>query len=136
MSKTILLVEDNDDSREMLKVFLEGIGYCVVEAGNGYDAVEYVKRERPDLILMDMSMPEIDGLNATRHIKKIAGADEIPVVCVTAHGDYYSVKAIEAGCEEVIAKPVDLENLRKVIKNHLNDGNDRRDGATSFFIAD
>jgi len=78
MSKTILLVEDNDDSREMLKFFLEGIGYCVVEAGNGYDAVEYVKRERPDLILMDMSMPEIDGLNATRHIKRLPALMKYP----------------------------------------------------------
>jgi two-component system cell cycle response regulator DivK len=121
MSKTILLVEDYDDSRQMLKFYLEELGYRIVEATNGYDAIEYVRQELPDLILMDMSLPEIDGLTATRRIKEIANSEEIPVICVTAHGDYYSEKAIEAGCQEVVGKPIDLENLRKVIDRYLKD---------------
>ena len=82
---------------------------------------KYVNQELPDLILMDMSLPEIDGLSATRRIKEIANADKIPVICVTAHGDYYNEKAIKAGCKEVVAKPVDLENLSKVIESYLKD---------------
>jgi len=121
MPKTILLVEDYDDSRKMLKFYLENGGYRVVEATNGFDAIEYVNQELPDLILMDMSLPEIDGLSATRRIKEIANADEIPVICVTAHGDYYNEKAIKAGCKEVVAKPIDLENLSKVIESYLKD---------------
>jgi len=136
MSKTILLVEDYDDSREMLKFYLENLGYRVVEAANGYDAIEYVKQVLPDLILMDMSMPEIDGLNATRHIKEIAGKNDLPIICVTAHGDYYSVKAIEAGCREVVIKPVDLENLREIIERCTKDKKGVRDSASSFFTAD
>jgi CheY-like chemotaxis protein len=136
MSKTILLVEDNDDSRKMLKAYLENRGYRVVEASNGYDAVEYVKQALPDLILMDMAMPEIDGLNATRRIKEIAGTGEIPVFCVTAHSDYYGEKAIEAGCIKVVLKPVDLDNLSETIERCLKDEKDKRHTANSFFIAD
>lgn len=136
MSKTILLVEDYDDSRQMLKFHLEERGYRVVEASNGYDAIEYVRRELPDLILMDMAMPEIDGLNATRRIKEIAGTDKIPVICVTAHGDFYSEKAVDAGCVEVVAKPVDDENLHKIIERYFINENVDGDSEESFFAAD
>jgi two-component system sensor histidine kinase TorS len=117
------VVEDYEDSRLMLKFYLEDLGYRVVEAVNGYEAIEYVKTTTPDLILMDMSMPEIDGLAATRHIKEIASAAHIPVICVTAHDRFYGEKAIKAGCIEVLLKPVDLINLNKVIKRFL--GNDK-----------
>lgn len=103
----------------MLKFHLEDTGYRVVEAANGYEALELVKQELPDLILMDMSMPEMDGVAATRRIKELAETDEIPVICVTAHDHFYSEKAIEAGCVEVVSKPVDLENLGKVIERYL-----------------
>jgi CheY-like chemotaxis protein len=119
MPKTILLVEDYDDSRKMLKFYLENGGYRVVEATNGFDAIEYVNQELPDLILMDMSLPEIDGLSATRRIKEITDNAEIPVLCLTAHGQLYREKAIEAGCKEVLEKPVDLENLSRVIEHYL-----------------
>jgi two-component system cell cycle response regulator DivK len=119
MSKTILVVEDYEDSREMLKFYLEDLGYQVAEAINGYEAIEYVKKAVPDLILMDMSMPEIDGLAATRHIKQIAETEHIPVICITAHDHFYSDKAIEAGCIEVVGKPIDLDVLNEVIKRNL-----------------
>ena len=99
---------------------MEGIGYRIVEATNGYDAIEYVKLELLDLILMDMSLPEIDGLSATRRIKELANTDKIPVICVTAHGDFYREKAIEAGCKEIVTKPVDLDNLSKVVNHYLS----------------
>ncbi|HVE58572.1 MAG TPA: response regulator, partial [Pyrinomonadaceae bacterium] len=116
---TILVVEDYEDSRQMLKFFLEDSGYRVAEAVNGYEAIEYVKKTMPDLILMDMSMPEIDGLAATRHIKKLADTDHIPVICITAHDQFYSDKAIEAGCSEVVGKPLDLESLSELIERYL-----------------
>jgi CheY-like chemotaxis protein len=119
MSQTILVVEDYEDSRQMLKFYLEDLGYQVIEAINGLEALEYVKKAKPELILMDMSMPGLDGLAATRHIKQIAGAEHIPVICITAHDRFYSARAIDAGCIEVVEKPLDLDNLSEVINRHL-----------------
>lgn len=118
MSKTILLVEDNDDARQMLAFYLEYNGYRVVEAADGYDAIEYVYQTLPDIILMDLSLPDINGLETTRHIKNIPDAGAIPVVCVTAHGQYYKEEAIEVGCKEILPKPVDLDNLIKVVEHY------------------
>lgn len=70
---------------------------------------------------MDMSMPEVDDLAATRQIKELAGTGDIPVICVTAHGDFYEGKALEAGCKEVVAKPIDIENLEKIVFRYLKD---------------
>jgi CheY-like chemotaxis protein len=103
----------------VMKFALEDRGYRVAEAENGHDAVEPIEMELRELILMDMSMPEVDALAATRRIKEIA--DEIRVIYVTAHGHYYEDKAIEAGCEEIAAKPVDLENLGTVIFRYLEE---------------
>jgi two-component system, cell cycle response regulator DivK len=119
MSKTILLVEDNDDTRQMLAFYLETAGYRVVEAVNGFDAIEYANQEPPDLILMDISMPVMDGLTATRYLKENPALDKIPVICVTAHGNYYGEEAVKAGCMEILAKPVDLDNLLKTIKRYI-----------------
>jgi CheY-like chemotaxis protein len=111
MSK-ILLVEDNEMNRDMLSRRLIRKGYEVVMALDGRQAVEMATSEKPDLILMDMSLPGLDGWEATRQIKAAAPTRTIPVIALTAHamsGD--REKALEAGCDDYDTKPIDLPRL-------------------------
>jgi two-component system cell cycle response regulator DivK len=108
----VLLVEDNEMNRDMLSRRLERKGYEVVFAEDGSIAVDLAASEKPDLILMDMSLPVLDGWEATRRIKADAETSAIPVIALTAHamaGD--REKAIEVGCEEYDTKPVDFPRL-------------------------
>jgi Response regulators consisting of a CheY-like receiver domain and a winged-helix DNA-binding domain len=108
----ILLVEDNDMNRDMLSRRLLRRGYEVVMALDGQQAVEMAAAEKPDLILMDMSLPVLDGWEATRRIKAAAETREIPVIALTAHamsGD--REKALESGCDDYDTKPIDLPRL-------------------------
>jgi CheY-like chemotaxis protein len=118
MKRTILLVEDYEDARLMMKLRLEKLGYRVLEATDGYEALDLIKEHEPDLVLMDLSLPLMDGLTATRYIKDMK--DGVPVVAVTAHKNYYGEKAIEAGCDEVIAKPVEFNTLKTTISHYLS----------------
>jgi two-component system, cell cycle response regulator DivK len=111
MSK-ILLVEDNEMNRDMLSRRLMRKGYEVVMAFDGQQAVQMAATEKPDLILMDMSLPVIDGWEATRQIKAEMATSRIPVIALTAHamsGD--REKALEAGCDDYDTKPIDLPRL-------------------------
>ena len=111
MSK-ILLVEDNEMNRDMLSRRLMRKGYEVVMALDGQQAVELAASEKPDLILMDMSLPVLDGWEATRRIKAAAATRAIPVIALTAHamsGD--REKALEAGCDDYDTKPIELPRL-------------------------
>ena len=112
MSAKVLLVEDNEMNRDMLSRRLIKKGYTVTIAVDGLQAVARASSDEPDLILMDMSLPEIDGWEATRRIKAQPGTRDIPIIALTAHamsGD--REKAIEAGCDEFDTKPVDLDRL-------------------------
>lgn len=120
MRKTFLVVEDYDDSRDMLKFVLEDKGYRVVEAKDGLEAIECVEKYSPDLILMDVSLPKMAGLEATKEIRKLANAEHIPIICVTAHSGDVPKKAIEVGCKEVVAKPIDIGKLPDIIARYLN----------------
>lgn len=111
MSK-VLLVEDNEMNRDMLSRRLERKGFNVVFALDGQAAVDLAEKERPDLILMDMSLPVMDGWEATRQIKANSELKGIPIIALTAHamsGD--REKALEVGCEEYDTKPVDFPRL-------------------------
>ena len=122
MSK-ILLVEDNEMNRDMLSRRLERKGFDVVMAVDGQAGVEMASSAGPDLILMDLSLPIIDGWEATRRIKADAATRQIPVIALTAHamaGD--EQKAIEAGCDDYDTKPVDLKRLLGKIENFLGAG--------------
>ena len=119
MAKKILVAEDYKDTREVLKFVLERKGYQVLEAANGNEAVETVQKEFPDLIFMDMSMPEMDGIAATEIIRSSSGISEIPIVAITAHGDFLSEKAATAGCNKVINKPLDFVSLETVLQQYL-----------------
>ena len=108
----ILLVEDNEMNRDMLSRRLERRGYLVIIAEDGTTGVTKAKSESPDLILMDMSLPVMDGWEATRQIKAVPETQHIPIIALTAHamaGD--EEKALAAGCNDYETKPVDLPKL-------------------------
>jgi two-component system cell cycle response regulator DivK len=119
MQKKILIAEDTEDSRQILKFLLEMDGYAVIEAVDGSEAVKTAAELHPDLILMDISMPIMDGLSATKAIREFNDTDKIPIIAVTAHGKEFFNRAIEAGCNALISKPVDFDTLQPVIRQYL-----------------
>ncbi|MDQ3131333.1 MAG: response regulator [Acidobacteriota bacterium] len=119
MSKKILIVEDYEDTRNFMKFLIESYGYQVIEAADGIEAVDQAKHLSPDLILMDISLPMVDGLTATRAIRESNTAAKLPIIAVTAFGKSYYDKAIAAGCNDLIDKPVDFEMLKPVLNYYL-----------------
>jgi CheY-like chemotaxis protein len=119
MTKTILVVEDFKDTRELMKFLLEDLGYHVLEAEDGWKAVESVKRKVPDLILMDMALPYTDGLSATKIIRQIKETSEIPIIAFTASGEFIHKQAIEAGCDALLMKPLDTDKLQSILSQYL-----------------
>jgi len=119
---TVLLVEDTEDNRFMMRRLLEMTGYHVVEAMNGEEAVKLAQTESPNLILMDLSLPVIDGLAATRLIRKLPGCESTPIIAVSAHdtSDFQS-EAIEAGCNTYVTKPIDFAELEDLIVELLKE---------------
>jgi CheY-like chemotaxis protein len=119
----VLVVEDFEDNRFMMRRLLEMSGYRVVEAVNGEQAVETAVGERPDLILMDLSLPKLDGLAATRRIRQHDGLSKIPIVAVSAHDttDFHA-DALAAGCNEYVTKPIDFDQLEALLKKLLDRG--------------
>jgi CheY-like chemotaxis protein len=117
---TVLVVEDFEDNRFMMRRLLEMSGYRVVEAVNGEQAVETAVSERPDLILMDLSLPKLDGLAATRRIRKHDELARTPIVAVSAHDttDFHA-DALAAGCNEYVTKPIDFDQLESLLKRLL-----------------
>jgi two-component system, cell cycle response regulator DivK len=108
----ILLVEDNEMNRDMLSRRLQHKGYQVVLALDGQNGVEITQTEAPDLILMDMSLPVLDGWEATRHLKAGSATRHIPIIALTAHAmSSDREKALEAGCDDYDTKPVELPRL-------------------------
>ena len=113
---TVLVVEDFEDNRFMMRRLLEMSGYRVIEAVNGQEAVETARREHPDLILMDLSLPLLDGLAATRRIREQDGLSKVPIVAVSAHdtADFHA-DALAAGCNEYVTKPIDFDQLEGLL---------------------
>jgi CheY-like chemotaxis protein len=122
----ILLVEDNEMSRDMLSRRLARRGYEVVLAADGEEGITVARSERPDLILMDMNLPVLDGWEATRRIKAMPETAYVPVIALTSHammGD--REKSLEAGCDEYETKPVDFERLLGKMEDLLSGRGDR-----------
>ena len=118
--RTILVADDFDDTRLLLKTWLEKKGFNIVEAENGNQAVSLAQQVRPDLIIMDMEMPELDGLAATRKIRSIRELDGIPVLAVSAYGaQQFRAEALAAGCSEYVSTPFEPDNLEQVINSFL-----------------
>lgn len=121
-AKRILVVDDFEDSRFSLSRLLEIEGYEVLEAADGAQAIEKALSENPDLILMDMSLPIIDGMSATRQIKAQLG--RVPIIALSAHdGADYQIRAKEAGCDDYVTKPVDFDGLLSLISIKLVQNN-------------
>jgi CheY-like chemotaxis protein len=114
----ILIVEDHRDSREAMRALFEAFGYQVVEAVNGRDGVEAANRERPHLILMDIMMPELDGLAASRRIRSIVGMEYTPIIAVSAVEDAREL-ALQAGMSDYVRKPVDIRRLLNKVSGLL-----------------
>jgi len=123
-SGKILVVDDNQDSRELVIKILRAKGYQLIEAVDGEDALEKVAADLPDLILMDISLPKIDGHEVTRRLKQDSRYASIPVIALTAHamkGDME--KALAAGCQGYISKPINVRDFYDRIKAYLPDSN-------------
>ena len=121
MEYTILVVEDTADSRELMRFVLEAEGYSVLEAENGLVAVVTAQRERPDAILMDMSLPLMDGCQATRSIRKLPGLRSTPIIAFTAYNQWdWRSKAILAGCTDFLTKPLQAKVLLVMLSRYLH----------------
>jgi CheY-like chemotaxis protein len=119
-AQTILVVDDFDDTRLMMRLWLEKRGYRVVEASDGVEALEVARRESPDLVIMDIEMPQMNGLTATRHIREEEHLRNVPIVAVSAYGaEHWRDRAIEAGCNEYVSTPFDPAELDGLIKSFL-----------------
>lgn len=123
-SKKILVAEDNEDTREILLYRLRSMGsYEVLLASNGKEALEMAARSRPDLIIMDLKMPVMDGWDATKELRRSDWGKDLPVIALTAQAmERDEQKALDAGCSDYIAKPIlDYAILRKKIEKFLGD---------------
>jgi two-component system OmpR family response regulator len=118
--RTFLVVDDFDDTRLLLRTWLKRKGFLVIEAANGKQAVSAAEEHHPDFIIMDVEMPQLDGLTATRQIRALNQIPRIPIIAVSAYGaDQYRAQALEAGCDEYVATPFEPDELEKVIRSLL-----------------
>src|SRR5436309_182747 len=120
MGKRVLIADDFQDTRRLMKLLLEKDGYEVSEAADGYEAVKRAVKDRPSLILMDIAMPVMDGIQATQAIRKHYDQTEVPIVAVTAYGDFYNTRARDAGCNDVIQKPLEFSLLPKLVGQYVH----------------
>ena len=126
-NKLFLVVEDFEDSRFMMRRLLEMAGYDVLEASDGEQAVSMAVEAKPVLILMDLSLPKLDGLAATRQIRQKKGLKRVPIVAVSAHDSPESrTEALEAGCDEYVTKPIDFDNLHAILQRFTSEAKPSR----------
>jgi two-component system cell cycle response regulator DivK len=121
LSKRILIVEDNDLNMKLLHDLLEAKGYATLQTKDGREALKLARQHRPDLILMDIQLPEVSGLEVTRWIKADDDLTTIPIIAVTAFamkGDEEKIR--EGGCEAYIAKPISVTNFLQTVRRFLN----------------
>lgn len=117
---TVLVVEDYEDARELMSLWLASSGYRVITASDGAEAVEVARRECPDVVVMDMSLPVIDGLSATAAIRQIEELCNVPIIACSANDvREWADKALAAGCNDFVSKPVDFAALEAALKRLL-----------------
>lgn len=116
----ILVVEDNPDSRNMLRTLLELWSYRVIEATNGEEAVRLAKSESPNLILMDVAIPLVDGVEATRRIREFATAEALPVVFISGYAQTgFRLSALASGGNDYLVKPLDFKKLETLLSKYI-----------------
>ena len=121
MSVKILYIEDNPDNRMLVRRVLQSEGYTVIEANDGPGGIQAATEQIPDLILMDINLPDVDGYEITARIKQLPGLAKVPVIALTANvmkGD--REKTLAAGCDGYIQKPIDIDQLSPQIEHFLN----------------
>jgi two-component system cell cycle response regulator DivK len=120
MSGKILVIEDNDRNRKLVKILLEANKYSVIEAQTGEEALKYLQDNKPDLILLDIQLPNMDGLTLVKKLRLDQEMKDIPIVAVTAYamkGD--KERTLEAGCDAYVSKPIDTRELPILVANLL-----------------
>ena len=123
MGKTVLIVEDNELNMKLFHDLLEAHGITTIETSNGNEVLDLAREHKPDLILMDIQLPEVSGLDVTKWLKEDEGLKHIPVIAVTAFamkGDEQKIR--EGGCEDYISKPISVTHFIEVIQKHLGEG--------------
>ncbi|HEX8288304.1 MAG TPA: response regulator [Pyrinomonadaceae bacterium] len=120
MLKKVLIVEDYADAKAMMKFFIKHQGYEVIKASDGYEAIKKVKEHHPDLILMDIAMPIINGVTSTEIIRDFYDTEKVPIIALTAYDELYQQKAIQADCNEVISKPIEFDKIEPLLKQYLH----------------
>lgn len=124
--KTVLLVEDNEDNRIVYSTILQHFGYDVTEAYNGEEGIAKARAEKPDLILMDISIPVIDGWEATQVLKRDPETRNIPIIALTAHALASDrEKAMEVGCDSYLAKPCEPKAVVSEVEKFIGKGTGR-----------
>lgn len=119
-TRTVIIVDDSADIREIFRVMLERHGFGVLEAVDGQAAVELARSKRPDLILMDINMPVLDGLEATRLLRRREGLFQVPIIAVSANPEEsHRAAALAAGCNGYVTKPVDFARLGRLVNSLL-----------------
>lgn len=125
---TVLVVDDAADNRILISLTLQGEGFRVLTAGDGEEAIKVASLARPDLILMDIAMPDVDGLSATRRIRKLPELQHVPVIALTAFNTSgFQRAAYEAGFDAYLTKPLDFDRLRSLIAMLLDDDGETAD---------
>ncbi|HTK38973.1 MAG TPA: response regulator [Pyrinomonadaceae bacterium] len=119
MQGTILIAEDHDDVRNLTKVMVEMLGHKVIEAADGFEALELARKYGPDLILMDIAMPVMNGVVASKLIRETRACHNTPIVAVTAYSSEYLYNADSVTFDKVLEKPVELTDIEQVIKEFL-----------------
>ena len=120
--RTVLVVDDGEDARYLMRLELERLGYLVIEAEDGKKAVEMALHDRPDIILMDLSLPIMDGFAATEKIRASDGLEGVPIIAVTAHQETdFRAGAKAAGFDAYVTKPIDINWLSELIQGLLVD---------------
>ena len=120
MAKTVLIVEDNELNMKLFNDILEASGYRTLQTRNGFEAIDLARAHRPDLILMDIQLPEVSGLDVTRWIKEDDELKSIPIIAVTAFamkGDEERIRA--GGCEAYISKPISVTKFLETVRHYL-----------------
>lgn len=119
MPKKVLIVEDSTDISNSLKFLIEREGYEAVVANSGLEGCRKAQDENPDLILMDLSLPDLSGIDVTREIRSHGETSKVPIVCVSSYADGYEAEVLAAGCNEVLSKTAFMNSFSQTLEKYL-----------------
>jgi len=130
----VLIAEDYADMRTMTRIMVEAIGFDVIEAADGAEAIEQARKNKPDAVLMDIAMPVLNGITAAMMIHQIDELANVPIIAVTAYGREYLNDAGAYGFDAIIQKPVDIDDLKLVLEEKLKPGDQRGPSENQIFL--